>query len=105
MNGYCIYLTALKAEVAECAFVLVSFYFFGIITIRREDTNRTDLDAFTTPLNTQAPVKIDVKPDELTHDLLHCGKLAVRTIHEYPFCQWRRLVPECPWTSLPLHSQ
>ena len=26
MNGYCIYLTAFKAEVAECAFNLVSFY-------------------------------------------------------------------------------
>ena len=71
MNGYCIYLAALKAEVAECAFILVSLYLRGIIIVRCKDTNRTDLDTFTTLLNTQAPIKIDVKPNEFAHGTLH----------------------------------
>ena len=71
MNSYCVCFAALKAEVAECAFILVSLYLSGIIIIRCEDTNRTDVDAFTTLLNTKAPVKIDVKLYEFTHGKLH----------------------------------
>jgi len=67
MDSYCIYLATLKAEVAEGTFILISLYYFRIITVCFENIDRADPDTLPTFFNTRAPVKIYDEFYKFTH--------------------------------------